>query len=351
MLRSLICLSLSLFAVFTQAAVRDLSFKSDQVGTLPGSFRSTLTGEGKPSRWEVIMDDVPPLLAPITPDAPKVTKRAVMAHIGSNLADEHFPLLIVDDEEFADFTLTTRFKTVSGVVEQMAGIAFRIQDETNYYIIRASSLGNNLRFYKFVNGQRSQPIGPSIEIPKGTWHELKISCTGNKIRCWLNGSEAIPELTDNSFQRGKVGYWTKSDSTVYFIDTRLDYKPIQSLAHVLVKEMMQKYPRLLGVQIYSQRDGEKEVTVVASNLPEEIGKPATEVEKNIIANNVNYYGKGKKVITVSMPLHDRNGETIAAVRFTMDPFPGQTEQNALARALPLIQDMESRTRLAKDLFE
>ena len=30
-----------------------------------------------------------------------------------------------------DFTLTTRFKTVKGVVEQMAGIAFRIQNETN----------------------------------------------------------------------------------------------------------------------------------------------------------------------------------------------------------------------------
>jgi hypothetical protein len=52
-----------------------------------------------------------------------------------------------------------------------------------------------------------------------------------------------------------------------------------------------------------------------------------------------------------MPLHDRNGDTVAAVRVLMRSFKGQTEQNAIARALPIIKGMETRIRSARDLIE
>ena len=35
----------------------------------------------------------------------------------------------------------------------MAGLAFRFQNASNFYVVRASALGHNLRFYKMVNGQ------------------------------------------------------------------------------------------------------------------------------------------------------------------------------------------------------
>ena len=101
------------------------------------------------------------MLPPIATGAPVVARKAVLAQLAQDPTDEHFPLLIYEGETITDFTLTTRFKTVNGVVEQMAGIAFRIQNETNYYVVRASSLGNNVRFYKVVNGQRGPLIGPA----------------------------------------------------------------------------------------------------------------------------------------------------------------------------------------------
>ena len=39
--------------------------------------------------------------------------------------------------------------------------------------------------------ERSDPVGPEIEIPKGTWHEIAVECKGNRIRCLLNGKEAM----------------------------------------------------------------------------------------------------------------------------------------------------------------
>ena len=97
-------------------------------------------------------------MQPLRPAAPSVARKPVLAQLAQDPTDEHFPLLIYEGGSIDDFTLTTRFKTVKGVEERMAGIAFRIQNATNYYVVRASSLGNNLRFYKVLNGQRG-PAG------------------------------------------------------------------------------------------------------------------------------------------------------------------------------------------------
>ena len=50
-----------------------------------------------------------------------------------------------------------------------------------------------------------------------------------------------------------------------------------------------------------------------------------------------------------MPMHDCNGETVAAVRLVMRTFPGETEKTALTRAVPVIRLMESHIRTHADL--
>ena len=244
-----------------------------------------------------------------------------------------------------------RRHTVDGAVEQMAGVAFRIQDEQNYYVARASSRGNTFRFYKFVQGIRSTPVGPDIEIPKGVWQELRVECQGNQIRCFLNGKQAIPDISDSSFTEGKVGFWTKSDSISYFADTQIVYTPKETLAAVLLSQTLKKYPRLLGLKIFAATGNRRELCVVASADAGELGRPATKVEKDVVARDVAYCGRGKKETLVTLPLHDRNGEAIAAVRIVLEPCPGQTEQAAMARAAPIVKEMESRVRSAKDLIQ
>src|SRR5258706_10776816 len=206
-------------ALAAAGAERKFDFSQLPDNQTPPGFRSTVSGLGKAGDWKVVMEEVPPLLAPLTPQAPVLSKRAVLAQLAQDSTDEHFPMLIFEGETFDDFTLTTRFKTVSGTAERMAGIAFRIQNETNYYVLRASSLGNTFRWYKVVNGARGLVVGPEVKIPSGVWQEMTISCEGNKINCFLNGQQVIPTITDTSFNRGKIGFWTKSDSVSYFQDT------------------------------------------------------------------------------------------------------------------------------------
>ena len=351
MIRSTVLGLLMICAVRLCGAQRDFSFSETKLGEIPPGFRSTVSGEGNPGTWKVVEDEPAPSLAPQNTAPTVVTVRRVLAHIGTSPIDEHFPLLIFDEEIFGDFTLTTRFKTVDGVIEQMAGIAFRIQDEKNYYVVRASSLGNTFRFYKFVDGTRTTPVGPEMEIPKGVWHELSVECKGNEIRCTLNGKQVIPTLTDSSFAEGKIGFWTKSDSVAYFADTRIVYRPKVTLAMTLVREAMEKHSRLLGAKIYAATGDEKEPRVIASSDATELGKPAGKYEQEVIARDVMYYGREKGTAIVSLPIHDRNGEVVAAARIILKAILGQSEQNAVARAKPIVKEMESRVRTAKDLTQ
>jgi hypothetical protein len=333
-----------------RAAEKVFDFSDVPEQQAPPGFRSAVTGSGRPGEWKVIYDEVPPALAPVTPLAGSVSRRKVLAQTARDATDEHFPLLIYEGEVFRDFTFSTRFKAVGGAIEQMAGIVFRLKDENNYYVLRASSLGNTFRFYKFVDGQRSAPVGPDIEIPKGVWHELAVECRGNQIRCLLNGKEAMPVLTDNSFVAGRIGFWTKSDSVSYFADARVTYTPREPFAAALVRETLRSNPRLVAIQIFSPSSpGAGPTEILASSRSEEVGKPGNHQHEDVIQRGTIYQGRQKDNVLVTMPLRDRNGDIVAAVSLTMKSFPGQTERNAIARALPIIKEMEKRLAGAASL--
>lgn len=337
------------FALPLSAAEVNIDLGQFRLDEPPPGFRSTVTGKGKPGDWKVILADVPPVLAPLTPTAPAVSRRAVLAQLAQDPTDEHFPLLVYEGETFGDFTLTTRFQTVRGVTEQMAGIAFRIQDETNYYVIRASSLGSNFRFYKVVNGQRGELIGPKVEITSGVWHQLGIQCRGNKIDLQLDGQTLIPTLTDETFARGKIGFWTKSDSVSYFTDTKIDYKPRQIAAQVLVKALAKKYPKLIGLKVFVAGKDPKTTRIAASKNESDIGQPGGATERDVLHNGTPYYGKGRQVVSVTMPLRDRNGDIMAAVRVELKPFTGETVETAITRAGTVVKDMQGRVQSSEDL--
>ena len=337
----------SLWSWHCFAGERIIDFSKFPAGETPVGFRSVLSGQGKPGEWKVIAD-------PSDTKAPKETNRLgavpqVLAQLSQDGTDERFPMLVLDEETFGDFKLTTRFKIVNGLFEQMAGVAFRIRDTNNYYYVRASALGNTFRFIKLVNGQRLTTVGPSVEISSGVWHELTIECKGNRISSLLDGKELIPPLTDNTFMAGQIGFWTKSDAVSYFGETRITFTQHEGLAQILIRDALKRYPRLVGLRIYSLKGG-GEPKVIASNHDDEIGLAGGAVERDVILRDVIYYGKEKKVALVTMPLHDRNGEVAGAVRVVMQSFTGQTEQNAVARAQPVVKEMEQRIRTVKELL-
>ncbi len=91
--------------------------------------------------------------------------------------------------------------------------------------------------------------------------------------------------------------------------------------------------------------------LVASIDETKIGQTGDKSEQDVINRGSIYYGKDKGSVSVVMPLRDRNGDSIAAARVVMKSFAGQTEQNALARALPIVKEMQARIQTRDDLAQ
>jgi hypothetical protein len=331
----------------------NLNFGDFPTNETPAGFQSTVAGGGNPGDWKIIMDEVPSAFAPMTPQAgqtPAMNQHAVLAQLSQDPTDERFPMLVYDKETFKDFKLATQFKIVSGVAEQMAGIVFRYQNASNFYVIRASALGHNLRFYKVVNGLRGNLVGPDMDIATNVWHSLGIQCQGNQITCLLDDHLVMPPLVDNTFTTGHIGFWTKSDAVSYFGDTTINYTPRVPMAQMLVQGMMQKYPRILELRIYTLDDQGKP-QIIASNNEKEIGQPGTDAEKGAITDGTIYFGRGKDTVAVTMALTDRNGDPVAAVRVELNSFMGEMRDTALMRARVIVQQLQAQVLSGQDLTQ
>ena len=303
------------------------------------NFHAELLGAGGPVAWKVLPGEAPSAFAPLAGPAKSAGGGSVLAQTSQDPANERYPMYIYDGERFRNFRFTTQFKIVSGVAEQMAGVVFRFQNTSNFYVVRVSALGKNIRFYKVVNGTRSDPIGPSCSLDTGVWHQLAVQCDGNQINLWLDGHLAMPTLGDNTFADGKIGFWTKSDAVSYFANAVVAYTPIVPPAQVVLENVLRQQPRILGLQIYTLGANDTTSILVSKN-PSDKGQPGTEAELAAIRDGTISFGREHNTVLVTMPLHDRNGDYIAAARFTLRSFLGETQDNAVNRATLLLKLIE-----------
>lgn len=344
-----ICFCAAAFSLNAADLYIDLSKKTDE--GMPKGFESVLGGKGRPGKWTILEDEVPGYFKSFSEKALNTNVRPVLAQVSEDLTDEHFPMLIYTEQNFKDFSINTKFKLVRGVIETMAGIVFRYQDENNYYYVRASGGGSSFAFFKVVNGIRGEPVKVQVEIPIGEWQSMGVQVEGPKINVTLNDKPIIPELTDYTFNAGKIGFWTKSDSVSYFADTIIQYKPMVIAAQSMAKHILEAFPRLLDLKIFAPNKQGGPAKVIAAMHDESLGEEENEAVRDVIANGKQYYAKNKKVVTVTMPVRDRNGDPVAAIRISMKSFLGQTQANALARAIPVVELVQSRVLYLKDFYQ
>jgi hypothetical protein len=335
-------LLLCCFALNWSAAAAELQFSFGDLGANGSltNFHADLLGGGGPVAWKLLPGEAPSAFARLSDPTKNVAGAgSVLAQTSQDPTDERFPLFIYDGERFRNFNFSTQFKIVSGATEQMAGLVFRFQNTSNFYVVRISALGRNLRFYKVFNGARSDPIGVPCSVTAGTWHQLAVQCDGIQIAIWLDGKLAMPAMEDATFSDGKIGFWTKSDAVTYFANAVVDYTPMVPAAQVIVNSVLRQQPRILGLQIYTLGTNDT-TTILASKDPSEIGEPGTEAERAAIREGTVSFGRDHGTVLVTLPLHDRNGEMIAAVRFKLRSFLGETQNNAVGRATLIMKLMQ-----------
>ena len=192
-----------------------VNFDHVATGALPRGWTVAMTHEGGPPKWEVLRDDSAP------------SKPNVFAQTSNDSTAGRFPLAIWDGANIRNGIVSVKFKPVSGVVDQGAGVIWRYRDPKNYYIARANALENNIVLYKVQNGERislsprdavSNAYGVKHKVPKQTWSTLSVGFHGRLFTVSLN-DQKIFDAEDSTFtEAGKTGLWTKADSVICFDD-------------------------------------------------------------------------------------------------------------------------------------
>ena len=332
------------------------NFSSSSPSELKG-FRSTQTGdEGDVGLWQVEPMNTPTPVFYIekTSDLP-LQEGYTLKQTSFSSQPDRFALLMYNDQDFADFKLITRFQLVSGGLEQMAGIAFRIRDRNNYYIVRASGHGSNLAFYRFIDGVPTQPVLTSkTDLETGKWYTLSIEAKGAQIVIRLDGKSIMPVVNDTTFTHGKIGFWTKADSVSAFADTRIDYEANvnrfdKALQWAMDENRNLKDGRILTFDKSSNpADPDKKadlLRIVASTQPDELKQEATESETRCFLENAVFTAKKSKPRrwVFLLPLQDHNGEIFAVLRLEMNRKFGSSKSVAMAQALGLAREIGQKT--------
>lgn len=214
--RLLLGFALASFLVPVLAAgAETLGFEKDAVGDAPRRFTVAQTGPGGAPRWVV------------EEDASGPGSRRVLVQRSADRTRSRFPLAIYEGATLRNGTISVRFKTISGEVDQAAGLVWRYRDPENYYIARANALERNVVLYKVEGGKRSdlKPVGAGFlaygqkaPVRSGVWQELRVEAEGELFRVFLDGSRLF-DVRDESFaEPGQVGLWTKADSVTAFDD-------------------------------------------------------------------------------------------------------------------------------------
>ena len=177
------------------------NFDELKTGAPPSGWTATQTGSGQ-ARWEIVADDSAP------------SKHNVLKQSG----EATYPVCIKDDTNLRDGFVQVKFKPLSGKEDQAGGVIWRCKDKDNYYISRANALEDNVTIYHTINGKRSEKKRINTKVATGQWHTLRVDFKGNYFVVTFDGKKAFTWKDDTFKEAGKVGVWTKADSTTLFDD-------------------------------------------------------------------------------------------------------------------------------------
>jgi hypothetical protein len=248
-------LAVCVLAGLAGAADIKVDLSKEQIGKAPVTFEpivgtwvvgqdggdKVITLDGRP--WVASKDNPTKLLLQ--------TARRLYGTSNEELMDNakqfaYYPVALLKGvDNFTNGTISVKFKTVAGDADRCSGILFNVKQNGDWLAVRYNDTENNVALWEFHNGIRRNIRFSDREKPfmldRSVWHELKLAVDGASVKAWVDGVPAIeytlgsepvagrrgPPNADlypakNAVLRppvaGKVGLWSKTDSTSYFKD-------------------------------------------------------------------------------------------------------------------------------------
>lgn len=199
-----------------------VNFDAARPGAAPPNWSFVSALGGPRPRWEVRYD----------PSAP--SRSNVLEQVNGSSKESESPVAIFDKVVCRDGDLSVKFKIEGHGKGRSAGLVWRYQDPSNYYLLHVSADEKNIALFRVKNSHsealpifaEGKPLGAKVshDIQPGQWYVAKITFRGAKIRV-VFGNRHLFDAEDSELGgAGKTGVWTHGKTTAAFDDFRIDKK-------------------------------------------------------------------------------------------------------------------------------
>lgn len=205
-------LVLAIFFGLMGSPEKVIDFDSVPLGKMPPGWTAEVTNGPVAPPWQVVRDTSAP------------TQPFVLAQVSNGPANRS-PLAILDTMAVRDGDVSVRVKSLAGRPEQTGGVIVRYHDPNNYYYARADALTHTIGLFKVQNGQTYR-VAADVrhDVPANAWCILKVAVRGAKFQVYVNHRRLLQAQDATFLGAGKVGLWTRADSSTYFDDFRVSPK-------------------------------------------------------------------------------------------------------------------------------
>ncbi len=189
-------------------------------GTTPDGFSSL--GSGEKGSWIVKVEDS-------APSKPNVLAKLVAKTDNKTNDDQpNYQMLINDEGSYDSYKASVRFKIIPGGTDQAAGLLFRFEDHSHYFVLFADAL--NDRFSLCIAETDKLICRSEVDVYKvthkhvtsGEWHTITAWVAHQGIAGYLDDTLLVRNY-DSHYITGQIGLWTKGDTEAYFDDLNIEY--------------------------------------------------------------------------------------------------------------------------------
>lgn len=178
-------------------------------GPLPAEWLTDWrTGSGALGAWSIVEDC-------------SVSGGKAIEQSNPDATDYRFPLAVYQPLQATNLEASVRFKAVSGKGDRAGGLAVRLLDADNYYVVRANALEDNVNLYRVVKGRRQEIKGASARVTSGEWHTLSLRAQGPSLTVSFDGKMLFTADERTFPSPGRVALWTKADSVTRFDNLKI----------------------------------------------------------------------------------------------------------------------------------
>jgi hypothetical protein len=196
-------------------------FDALKPGAIPPGW-SFVSMPDAPAHWEIRRD-------PTAPSRGNVLVQATGAK------ESESPLALFDNSFCRDGDLTVKLRIDGNSGAHSAGVVWRYQNPSNYYLLRLSADQRTVGLFRVHNGiETSIPVvggrKTSVvphDVQANRWYIAKVIFRGPRIRV-LVGNRKLFDAEDRPegalLSPGKAGVWTRGLTHAAFDDFRIDKK-------------------------------------------------------------------------------------------------------------------------------